>query len=163
MTVNRSWLWAGFWMAAAAGAVGLLLVFSPGRQLGKAFTRLVDAAENRDWKTVRSLMAEDYRDQWGMDRDQAIALAAEGFRHFLVLEISPSDPRISWGGRGARIDVQLALTGRGTAIGEAILEHARTLHDDFRFAWQRKSWKPWDWKLVSITQREIEIDPTWMP
>lgn len=163
MTLNRSWLLGALGAAAAAAAIALLFLFSPGRQLDRAFSALVHAAENRDWKTVRTFLAEDYRDQWGMDREQAIALAAEGFRHFLVLEITPAAPKVSWGGRSARIDVQLALSGRGSAVGEAILEQARTLTDDFQFAWQRKSWKPWDWKLVSINQREIEIDPTWMP
>lgn len=163
MQVNRTGV---LWVVAAAGVALLLWMaveFSPGRQLERTFLQLITAVENRNWKTVKSLMAEDYRDQWGLDRDKAVSLGAEAFRHFLALEIVVESSEISRDGREALISARLKVRGRATAVGEMVMERANSLEDDFQFAWQRKSWKPWDWKLAAVSQREIEIDPTWIP
>jgi hypothetical protein len=42
-------------------------------------------------------------------------------------------------------------------------EQANSPEHDFRFAWRRKSWEPWDWKLISTNQNEIAFDPTELP
>lgn len=163
MQMDRTWFLRIFGAAFAALALWAVIEYSPGRQLERSFSRLVSAAENRDWKKVKSLMAEDYRDQWGFDRDQAVSLAADGLRHFVVLEINVESLEVSRTGREAAVDAALRLQGRATPVGEMISQKANSLENDFQFAWRQKSWKPWDWKLVSVSQNEIEIDPTWMP
>ena len=145
----------------AAGVVLLVWAFwelSPGRQLEKAFTRLITAAENRDWKTVRAIVADDYRDQWGFDREESVRLASEVLGQFLALKIDCEALRSSRQGDAALVETRLRLRGRGNAVGEALMQRANDLQDDFRFAWRRESWKPWSWKLVSLSQNEI--DPT---
>lgn len=121
------------------------------------------AVENRDWKKVKSLMAEDYRDRWDLDREKAVSLAAEAFQQFLALEIRVETQRVTREGKDGQVDARLRLEGRATAVGEMVMQRANSLENDFQFAWQQKSWKPWDWKLVSVSQNEIEIDPTWIP
>lgn len=163
MQVNRTWVFGVIAAAGAALLLWLVVEYSPGRQLERAFIRLITAVEDRNWEKVKSLMAEDYRDQWGLDREKAVSLGAEAFRHFLALEIVVESTNISRDDKEAVIEAKLRVDGRATAVGEMVKERANSLQDDFQFAWQRKSWKPWDWKLVAISQREIEIDPTWMP
>lgn len=156
MVIDRTWLVRG---VAAAGVVLLGWVvweLSPGRQLEKAFFRLITAAENRDWKTVRTLMADGYRDQWGFDREESVRLASEVLGQFLALQIDCEDLRSSRQGDTALVETRLRLRGRGNAVGEALMQRANTLQDDFRFAWRRESWKPGTWKLVSISQNEID-------
>ena len=155
-------------LGLAAATVGALVLwsvveFSPSRQLDRAFTRLIDAVEARNWKKVKSLMADDYRDQWGLDRDQAVSLAAEAFQHFLVLDLVVESSQLSREGREGEVAARLKIEGRATAVGDMVMQRANSLEHDFRFAWRQKSWKPWDWKLVSASQEEIEIDPTWVP
>jgi len=152
------------------GVVVLLLLggwagfeLTPGRQLDRAFDRLLHATGKRDWKTVRSLMADDYRDQWDQDRDQAVSAGTEVLRQFLILEITAEPRSVSRQGREATISARLHLEGRGTALAEVVMQNANGLRDDFQFAWRRKSWKPWDWKLASINQPEIEFDPSMYP
>lgn len=163
MQVNRAWVLGIGGAALAALILWGAVEFSSGRQVERAFARFIHAAENRDWKKVKSLMAEDYRDQWDLDRDKAVSLAAEAFQQFLVLEIVVESSSAQRQGREASVEAKLRLAGRATAVGEMVLQRANSLENDFRFAWQQKSWKPWDWKLVSVSQNEIEIDPTWIP
>jgi len=163
MQVNRTLALGVFGAAVAALVLWSVIEFSPGRQLERVFSRLVSAAENRDWKRVKSFMAEDYHDQWGLDRERAVSMAAEAFRQFVVLEIAVESQAISRDGKDAAIEAKLHLQGRATAIGEMVVQRVNSLENDFQFAWQQKSWKPWDWKLVSVSQNEIDIDPTWMP
>lgn len=163
MVIDRSLL-----LRVLAGAVvflvgWLVLEFSPDRQLDKAFARLIAAAENRDFKSLRELMAPDYRDQWKMDREQALGAASDALGTFLVLRIVPENLSGSRQGTAAVIAARLRLSGRANAVGGAILEQVNALEDDFQFAWRRKSWKPWDWKLVSLSQNEIQFDPMELP
>ncbi len=163
MLVNRT-----VFLRAGAGMLVILLCwlifeFSPDRQLDNAFARLVTAAENRDFKTLRKLMATDYRDQWKMDREQALDAASEALRHFLTLEIAVENLSGTRQGGEALLAARLRLSGRANAVGEAILQQVNVLEDDFQFAWRRKSWKPWDWKLVSVSQPEIQFDPMELP
>lgn len=158
MMVERTWLVRGVVAAVAVVMVWAAWEYSPGRQLEKAFLRLITAAENRDWKTVRAGMAETYRDQWGFDRDESVRLASEVLGQFLTLQITCENLRVSREGDAALVETRLRLRGRGNAVGEALMQRANALQDDFRFAWRRESWKPWSWKLVSLSQNEI--DPT---
>ncbi len=163
MRVNRTGVLGIGGAAFVALALWMVVEFSPGRQLERAFSRLITAAENRDWKKVKSLMSEDYRDQWGLQRDKAVSLAAEAFQQFLALEIRVESQKVIREGRKGEVEARLRVDGRATAVGEMVMQRANSLENDFQFAWRQKSWKPWDWKLVSVNQNEIEIDPTWIP
>ena len=163
MVIDRSLL-----LRVLAGALVVLVAwlvfeFSPDRQLDKSFARLISAAENRDFKSLREIMDPDYRDQWNMDRTQAVSAASEALGQFLFLRIVTENMSGSRQGREATIAARLRFSGRANAVGEAILQHVNALEDDFRFAWRRKSWKPWDWKLVSVSQNEIQFDPMELP
>lgn len=137
--------------------------FTAGRQLERVFHRLINAAENRNWEKVRQLVAEDYRDGWGQDREQAISTGSQFLGQFLVMEIVVENQTVDLRGREASIAARMRLKGRGSAVAEAIMQGANALEHDFQFAWRRKSWKPWDWKLVSINQSEIQFDPMMLP
>ncbi len=161
MEIDRTLLLRG--VAAFLAIAGIWTAFevAPGRRLVRCQERLLEAAGNRNWETVRTFLAEEYRDHWGNDRDQAITQASEALRNFLTLEITSESTTVQREGREATISARLRLAGRGNAIGEEILSRANSLESHFQFAWKRKSWKPWDWKLVFISQPEL--DTTWTP
>lgn len=135
----------------------------PARQLDRAFDCLIRAVEKRDWKKVREIMADDYQDGWGQDREQAVASASQVLGQFLVLGVTIDRRSVEREGGRATISARLRLEGRGSPLAEIVLQGTNALQDDFQFAWRRKSWKPWDWKLVSVNQPEIEFDPSTLP
>ncbi|GAB4165032.1 MAG: hypothetical protein Fur0032_01480 [Terrimicrobiaceae bacterium] len=146
------------------GLVWVVAGWMPAAQVDKQTSRLLRAAGDRDWKTVGQLVSRHYRDPWGQDKESAIKLAAEAGRHFFALVITPSgEPTVTADGDKTLWKGRLAFGGRGTALGEAMLSRTSEFREDFVFAWRRESWKPWDWKLVSVNQPELNINPQWMP
>lgn len=134
---------------------------TPGRGLARAQDRLLRETSARNWPAVTALVDETYRDAWGHDRDTAISSASEVLQNFLTLHVTAADTQITRDGPDAQISTILRVQGRGNAIGEAVRDTVNGLRSPFQFAWRQKSWKPWDWKLVSLSQPEI--DTTGMP
>lgn len=161
MLIDRAWLVQGGAMLVVAALLWAGFEMTPGRGLARCQDRLLHAAADRRWDAVRHLMAEEYRDAWGQDREQAVAKASEALQNFLVLEILSEDASVEHRERDALISTRLRLRGRGNALGEEIMNHANSLESHFQFAWRRKSWKPWDWKLVSVSQPQF--DTMWTP
>jgi len=163
MSIDRAWFLRGLGVVVVIVLAWGGFELTPGRRLDRTFDHLIRAVEKRDWETVKQLMAEDYRDQWGMDRETAVSLGKDAFGQFLTLMITEENRRRSISGKDAMIETRLRLTGRASMIGEMVMEKANALQNDFQFAWKRKSWKPWDWKLVSINQNELDINPSDLP
>lgn len=138
--------------------VWLIVSWQPARQIEKKMDRLLTVAGNRHWGKAEKLISENYLDTWGQDRERALDNASEFGRHFLVLNIKPEEnAQIETLGDGTRVwRGGLVFSGRGTSIGEMMFSQIRELNDDFVFAWRRESWKPWDWKLVSAEQPELQ-------
>jgi hypothetical protein len=153
-------------MVLAVLAIGLLAAtgfavveFQSERQLNRAFERLISAVEARDWKRVEAMTAADYADQWGMNRTQALEIGSEILRHFFVVEITISDVSLSVADRDpGEVHAVLRVSGNGTAIAQSVMAEANQLQNPFVFQWRKGSWKPWDWKLTSVSQSEVVFD-----
>jgi hypothetical protein len=161
MLVERSWLIRGGAVLLAAIVIWTGLEMMPSRRLAKCQERFLKAAGDRNWKKVKEFMDDDFRSAWGQNRDEAVEYASGVLGNFLVLEILSEDTTVEREGPDATISARLRLRGKGNAIGESIMSHANSLESHFQFAWRQKSWKPWDWKLVSVSQPEI--DTMWTP
>ena len=146
-------------VALLAGTTFAVVEFQSERQLNKAFERLLSAVEARDWKRVEAITTVDYADQWGMNRTQALEIGSEIFRHFLVVEITISDLSLSVDDEDlGEVRAVLRVSGNGTAIAQSVMAEANQLQNPFVFQWRKGSWKPWDWKLVSVSQSEVVFD-----
>jgi len=163
MVISRSWLRIFAVAVVLAVGAGAVMTFSADWQLRRAFGRLVSAVSDRKIEKIKGMLADDYRDQWGMDRGQAARGASVALQNFLAVEVVAGDARFARKGAEATVRAHLRILGRGNQVGEAIKDRVNALRDEFRFAWERKSWKPWDWKLVSVQQSEIQFDPDEIP
>ncbi len=151
-------------MASAAILCGgwLLRDLRPSHQLEKQNARFLQAMENRNWKAVGTFIAEDYKDYWGLDRQTLVKASQEVFGQFFVVQIAAHDPKVSLTGRDGIITCRIQVGGSGTPLATEVISYMNDLKGDFQFAWKRKSWKPWDWKLHSVRQNEIQFDPSWI-
>lgn len=131
-------------------------------QIDAKMRRLLSLAGQRKWPRAGHLLSASYQDAWGQDKATALRNATEMGRHFLVLEILGTGAVSTRGAQGTW-QGRLAFRGRGTAVGEMIFSRVESLQDDFVFAWRKENWKPWSWKLVSVTQPEIVFDSQWSP
>lgn len=147
------------WISLLAIFFGLVawavFEYQPSRQLHRVFERFVAAGERRDWQKVAEFLAVDYRDRWGHDRDSAVATASELLGHFFVLDIATEPLSIDLEGVRGTVRTRPRLSGNGTAVAQYVMARANELREEMTFVWHRGSWKPWDWKLVSVEQPEI--------
>lgn len=161
MLIERSWLVRGGAILLAMVVIWTAVEMMPGRQLARCQESLLRAAGDRNWKKVKELMDDDFRSAWGQNRDDAVEQASQVLANFLVLEILSEEASVERDGKDATISARLKLRGKGNAIGESVMSQANSLQSHFQFAWKQKSWKPWDWKLVAVSQPEI--DTMWTP
>lgn len=149
--------------AAIAGiAVILPMLFclhlwQPERQVLKHHEHLLQAASDRNWKRLTEMMDEKYTDRWGHDRAGAIAESREVLSQFFALTITGEPGECVISGNIATLPAHLKLAGNGTAVAEMAVNEVNALTGPFVFEWTRKSWKPWDWKLTRVDNRQLNI------
>jgi hypothetical protein len=133
--------------------------FQPKRQALLTWERLLRTVEKRDWVAVSGMMAEDYRDAWGQTRTEAVTRGSEGLAQFFWITINPEKSTWEFGPGRASVSARLQMDGHGTPLAQMAVDRFNQLKKDFQFAFRKESWKPWDWKLVSISQPEIPGPP----
>lgn len=158
---KRRLIWISSITVSLIFLVWLVWELSPDNQVRKSFHQFTRSVENRDWQKVQSLIAVDYRDQWGFDREQAIEAGREILQQFLVIGIDPGKPVIQRKDNDATVIASLRLSGRGSALAEAAKDRVNSLQEPFHFAWRREGWQ--SWKLVSVTQPGLQYDASQLP
>jgi len=153
--------WRQLLFILAAGILALVLYlgwsWQPERQVQNRFEDLIAALEKRNLKKVKALISPEYRDEWGLRPDDLVKLSDEMLRQFFWVEITPVEPRVTRTDRGVEVRTRLQLQGNGTALAQAALSRAGEWREPFVFVWRKESGKPWDWKLASMSQSELNL------
>lgn len=144
-------------VALAAVLFFLIALWSPARQVRLHQEGLLDAISDRDWKRLGPFIADDYSDRWGHDKGNVLETAGVAFGQFVFLKITLEDPAVNVTGEAGRVISRLNVGGKGGPLAEAVIAAAGDLREPFTFDWQQRSWKPWDWTLVRMEQRELRI------
>ena len=149
-----------FWIAIGATfAVGLYCawLWNAERQVRRHTENLFHKIEQKNWSGVNDLIADDYRDQWNDDR----ALVLERMR--LVLSYSRRF-RINAADVECKIDNgvgvwrgKISIESDDAELLAAIKAHLNSLTAPFELQWRHLSGKPWDWKLIRVSNPELEI------
>jgi hypothetical protein len=127
------------------------------RQIARHTENLFRQVEVKNWNGVAEFIADDYHDQWNNDR----ALLLERMR--LLLAYS-RQTRIAASNVTCKIDNGVGIW-RGKILIEsddaeltaAIKERLNSLTKPFELGWRHVSGKPWDWKLIRVSNPELEI------
>jgi hypothetical protein len=139
--------------------IGLYCVWlwQPPRQIDRHAKNLLHDIEQRNWSRVADLIGTDYADQWGNDR----ALVLErmrlvlGYSHHLRLNVIDANCKINYGvafWRG-----RIVVEDDNPDLGAVVKERVNSLTTPFELQWRHISRKPWDWKLVRVSNPELEI------
>lgn len=151
----RNSFYAGLLVAFILG-VWLVQLWSAENQVRLHGEHLVQQVEGRSWSAVSDYLAPDYHDAWGDDRTRLLTRLHLLGRFLFDLTITISSGRTQVNGDDATWSVRLQLAGRGEAAAE-IESRVNSLTTPFVLHWHRASWKPWDWKLVQVTNETLEI------
>ena len=139
--------------------LGLFLIWlwQPERQVRRHTENFLHTIEHKSWTTAADFIGSDYHDQWGDDRARVLERMREGFRYVRGVRISASNitlrienRRAIWGGK-IMIDGD---EGEGMAL---LKERVNSLATPFKLEWHHVSAKPWNWKLVHVSNSTLEI------
>ena len=155
-----SWLRCGFYAGAGlALLIGffLLWLWQPERQVSRHSGNLLRKVEGKNWSAVADFLADDYADQWGDDRTLALARMREAFRYVHALRISALNPVLNADSYRGVWRAKITIDGDRGDLLVFIKERVNSLATPFELEWRHASRKPWDWKLTSVHNQDLEV------
>jgi hypothetical protein len=146
-------------------ALLLVLHWRPSHQVRLHQDHLLRAVENRKWKMAGEFMAEDYKDSWEQTKPVVLARLPQIFSDFLACGVIAENTSLTWTNGEPAIQSQIHIVGSGGPIAQLVMEESKHLSEPYSFKWRRQSWKPWDWKLIEVSQPQLRMTDAmdWQP
>lgn len=145
--------------ALAAAFVGLWLarLWQSEKQVRLHSEHLLQQIEERDWSAADGFFSVDYRDDWGHDRAQVRDRLRQILRCFTSLTMTEPAPQASATSSQGWWSAKLHLEGQGCEYAPEIMNRVNGLREPFVLHWRQESWRPWDWKLVRVSNPALEL------
>ncbi|HEV7867025.1 MAG TPA: hypothetical protein VGO90_05050 [Chthoniobacteraceae bacterium] len=129
--------------------------WQPERQIREHTRQLLKAVERRKWDSMRTLLAENYSDRWGHDKEFVLKGCEQVFAQFLFLKVEHEVTAVDLATGCATTRVK--MSGQGGPAAQFVMSTVNGLPEPFRFFWEQRSGKPWDWHLVKVEQPTLEV------
>jgi hypothetical protein len=144
---------------ALALCIGLYLMWlwRPEHQVRLHTQNFFHAIDNRNWEAVDDFVGSDYHDQWGDDKARLLERMREGFRWVPGSGILASNPGVQVEVRRAIWAGKITVYSSDDGVMEVLNQRVNNLPAPFELEWHRLSGKPWDWKLVRVSNSAFEI------
>ena len=139
--------------------VGLFLIWlwRPERQVRRHTENFLHTIEHKNWAAAADFTGSDYHDQWGNDRARVLERMRSGFRYVRGVRINAVNSTVRIEKRRGIWAAKIMMDGdegEGTAL---LKERVNSLATPFELEWRRLSARPWDWKLVHVSNSTLEI------
>lgn len=128
---------------------------SPEAQVRAAQAELIEAVEDRDWKTLEKLMAPSYTDAYGHNRDSAIADGRKYLSGFFTLLLKTDKTTIRAAKGQGMVTMMIRLEGNGVGYSQAILGHVNQFAEPWVFHWSNPGRWPWEWQVNMIHNDQL--------
>lgn len=152
----RDFFYGGLAIALIAGTF-LLWLWQPQRQVQRHSENLLHAFERKDWPRVADFVAPDYQDQWHNDRALLLERSREVFRYLRNVRLAPAPAEVEVGHGNAHWRSRITINGAEGEVMLAVKQRVNSVSTPFDFEWRHASGKPWDWKLVRVTNAELAL------
>lgn len=137
---------------------GVLYTFlQPEKVMERQQAKVTAAVERRSSKALLKLLAEDYRDQWKFDREQAAKALSEVGSQFIFLSVEEVSPTYDIQETEATVSMEMKLTGSGGPLAQEVMRRANKLKDPFTFYWRKNGPWPWSWEIVRIENPSLPV------
>jgi hypothetical protein len=156
----RNWFRDGFYVGlglAFALSIYLTWLWGAEHQVRMHSDHLLRSLENKSWPTFATFIADDYQDQWGQDRALVQERTRDVFRYVRGIHIVPGYAMVETGNGKATWQAKITIEGDNSELAALLKERVNQLTTPFTLEWRKRTWKPWDWKLVRVTNSGLEI------
>jgi hypothetical protein len=152
---------SGFYIGLAlaiAGGLCLARLWGAERQVKLHTQHLFQSLEDRNWTKFAAFLADSYKDQWGEDRPIVLQRSRALFGYLRGVRIVATNATIQAGGRGGFWRSKIEIEGaENSEVAYMVKERVNRLTSPFTLEWKQISAKPWDWKLVRVSNDALEI------
>jgi hypothetical protein len=152
----REGFYVGLSIALLAG-LSLLWLWRPERQVCYHSEHLLHAIEQKSWSRVGDFIADDYQDQWGNDRARLLERMREVLRYLRGLRIEAANVTVRIDNRRGYWTAKVRIDGEQSEVMAIVREQINPLPMPFELEWRRRSGKPWDWKLVRVSNSSLQL------
>lgn len=152
----RNGFYAGLLLALIIG-IWLFQLWQPARQVQLHSEHFISAVEGKNWDALAAFIDETYQDQWKQDRALVRSRMREVLRFARNLRVQADSPLVAANDRDGDWSARITIAADPNEVAEMIEARVNALDTPFELHWQRKSWKPWDWKLVRVSNSALEL------
>ena len=156
----RDWFREGFYGGAAVALVlGIWLawLWGPEHQVRLHSEHLLRALEQKSWGKFETFIAADYHDQWEQDHDLVLERSTTVFAYTYSLRLEPGPATIAMANGSGTWQARISVQPGQTELGTLIAERVNGLTTPFTLEWHKQSGKPWDWKLVRVSNEGLQL------
>jgi hypothetical protein len=144
-------------LLAALIALWLAQLWPAEKQVRLHSEHFIGQIEKRNWSAAGDFIASDYHNDWGHDRKEILNRLRLMARSFSSLTIRAENPQVSADSAAGWWSAKIRIEGSGTEFAPEIVSRVNSLDEPFVLHWHRESWRPWDWKLVRVSNPSLEI------
>jgi hypothetical protein len=146
--------------AVLISIIGLMIHWQPVKTVKRQQVTLLHAVESRKGARLRRLVASQYRDRWGFDANDITESMLDARSQFLAMAINTENQDIAIEGKKAVVTTRLKLGGTPIMGGSEIISRINRLDQPFVFTWEKQSFLPSSWRLVTVENKAIP-DNVW--
>ena len=139
------------------GGLYLLWLWRPEHQIRLHTEHFFHAIDGRKWETVAEFVGNDYRDQWDQDRTRLLERLREGFRWVRGSAITAPNAVVQVETARAIWIGKINVYSSDDGVLQFLDERVNRLPAPFELEWHHVSRKPWDWKLVRVSNPAFEV------
>jgi hypothetical protein len=152
----RTGFFTGLIVAVGFGLY-LLQLWDAENQVRLHGAHLLSALEDKDWSDVSEFVDPSYTDQWGHDRAVVLSLLQQVLPYANHLHLHAPEVVVRAANGEGEWSARVTLEADPNEVSTILRERINVLDEPFKQEWRRVSWKPWDWKLVRVTNPALEI------
>lgn len=138
-------LWLAWWVFGR----------SPEAQVRAAQAGLIEAVEERDWDALEKLIAPNYTDAYGHNRESALKDGRKYLSGFFTLTLKTDQTTIRAAKGQGMVTTMIRLEGNGVGYSQMVLGHVNQLTEPWIFHWSNPGRWPWDWQVNLIHNDQV--------
>lgn len=152
----RRGLYTGLLVALALG-IYLSQLWASEHQVRLHSAHLMAALEAQDWSKTREFLDSSYEDQWGHDRTQLLGRLRQILPAVRHLQIEARQAIVHTADGVGEWRARVTVEAEPGEVITLIKERINPLPEPFELEWRQVSKKPWDWKLVRVSNPALEL------
>lgn len=152
----RTGLYIGLVVAVGLGLY-LFQLWEAGHQVRLHSEHLLRALEKKQWSKVENFLDPAYADQWEHDRATVVTRLRQVLPYARNLRIHAREVIVRAAEGEGDWRARVTLEAEPNEVSTFIQQRVNTLDAPFELRWRRVSKKPWDWKLVRVTNPALRL------